>query len=352
MTPRGYSGPPAKAQDKSAGAEVVVRAPAAHGDTPLLRVRNVSVSIPHRRGELLPLKQLSFDLWPGEILGFVGESGAGKSITAAAIVGLIDPPGRISSGRIWLHGERIDTNPQAIRGKRIGIIFQDPLSSLNPLRTIGDQLIETIRAHAAMSPAAARTYALQLLQEVGIAVDRFTAYPHQFSGGMRQRIVIALALAPQPDLIIADEPTTALDASVQAQVLELLQRICRQRRAAVILITHDMGVIAEITERVAVFYAGRLVESGATAAVLSDPRHPYTQGLIASTPSISESDIDTIMPQIPGAMPRLDDIPSGCAFHPRCPHCGARCRRERPGLIPAQTSRTVACWLYDAEQGR
>ncbi|MFZ9038663.1 MAG: ABC transporter ATP-binding protein, partial [Gammaproteobacteria bacterium] len=229
-----------------------------------------------------------------------------------------------------------------IRGDRISMVFQDPLTSLNPLRTIGDQLVETILVHLPISPEEARRKARKGLEEVGIDPARIDAYPHEFSGGMRQRVVIALALSAEPELIIADEPTTALDVSVQAQVLELLKKLCREHGASVILITHDMGVIAETTDRVAVLYAGRLAEIGPTAEVLNEPQHPYSRGLIASTPSVEQGDIDTRLFQISGAMPRLDELPAGCAFNPRCEHRMERCVDQRPDLLQDR----VSCWLY------
>ena len=265
----------------------------------------------------------------------------------AAIMGLIDDPGMIESGEIWLGDVRIDQLDAKrlikIRGKRISMIFQDPLTSLNPLKTIGDQLVETILTHLPVNADQAKRKALIGLEEVGIDPGRFNAYPHEFSGGMRQRVVIALALAAEPELIIADEPTTALDVSVQAQVLELLKKLCRERNASVMLITHDMGVIAETTDRVAVLYAGRLVEIGNTASLLSSPRHPYTRGLIASTPSVEHGDISTHLYQIDGSMPRLDALPTGCSFHPRCQDALPRCRLRQPEVI----NKSVACFLYE-----
>ncbi|MGA0844812.1 MAG: ABC transporter ATP-binding protein [Arenicellales bacterium] len=314
----------------------------------ILSVRNLRVVFPHRHGELVPIDDISFDIRRGEIIGFVGESGAGKSMTGAAIIGLIDPPGYIDRGEIWLGGERIDeqvSDPASrIRGKRISMVFQDPLTSLNPLRTIGDQLVETIQTHLMIGSDQARRKAIAGLEEVGIDPGRFGAYPHEFSGGMRQRVVIALALCAEPELIIADEPTTALDVSVQAQVLELLKRLCQERGASVMLITHDMGVIAETTDRVAVLYAGRLAEIGPTATLLTQPKHPYTRGLIASTPSVETGDINTKLFQIPGVMPRLDALPTGCRFHPRCEHVLARCEHEQPQLTAG-----TACFLYGDE---
>ena len=313
----------------------------------ILSVRNLRVVFPHRHGVLVPIDDISFDVEKGEIIGFVGESGAGKSMTGAAIIGLIDPPGYIERGEIWLKEERIDqlgiSAANRIRGRRISMVFQDPLTSLNPLRTIGDQLVETILTHLPVSADEAKRKAIDGLEEVDIDPARFNAYPHEFSGGMRQRVVIALALCAEPELIIADEPTTALDVSVQAQVLELLKRLCREHGASVILITHDMGVIAETTDRVAVLYAGRLAEIGDTQTLLRNPQHPYTKGLIASTPSVEYGDISTELFQITGAMPRLDALPDGCAFHPRCGQALAHCATKRPHM---ERSR-VACWLYN-----
>jgi peptide/nickel transport system ATP-binding protein len=316
---------------------------------PVLSVRNLRVEFPTRRGTLTAIDDVSFDIAPGEVLGVVGESGAGKSITGTAIIGLIEPPGRIASGQVLLRGQRIDNLPpeamRKIRGKRIGMVFQDPLTSLNPLYRIGDQLTETITTHSNLSRNAARQKALSLLNEVGIPAPemRIDAYPHQFSGGMRQRVVLALALAAEPELVIADEPTTALDVSVQAQIIALLKRLCRQHGAAVMLITHDMGVIAETADRVAVMYAGRMVEVGPVRDVIKAPLHPYTKGLMGSIPSLT-GDSERLV-QIPGSMPRLTAIPSGCAFHPRCPRAFVPCAMFRPELQPEARSQ-VACWLY------
>jgi len=322
--------------------------------TPTLSVRNLRVEIPTRHGVLTAIDDLSFDIAPGEVLGVVGESGAGKSITGAAIIGLLEPPGRVAGGEIRLAGARIDDLPRGemrrLRGKRIGMIFQDPLTSLDPLYRIGDQLVETILTHEKISPAAARDKAERLLTEVGIpaAGHRLASYPHQFSGGMRQRVVIALALAADPALVIADEPTTALDVSVQAQIIALIKRLCRERGASVMLITHDMGVIAETADRVCVLYAGRLAEIGAVRDVVKRPQHPYTAGLMAAIPSLSD-ELGTALAQIPGAMPRLDAIPKGCAFHPRCPHVFDRCVAERPPAY-ATGSSDAACFLHDPQR--
>jgi len=317
--------------------------------TPLLEVKNLRVEFPTRRGTLLALDDISFSIAPGEILGVVGESGAGKSLTGAAIIGLLDPPGRIAGGEIRLAGQRIDNLPyeamRKIRGRQIGAIFQDPLTSLNPLYTIGRQLVETIQTHLNVGADEARRRAIKLLQETGIpaAEQRIDQFPHQFSGGMRQRVVIALALAAEPKLIVADEPTTALDVSIQAQIISLLRRLCKDHGAAVMLVTHDMGVIAETCDRVAVMYAGRIVEIGPVHDVIHSPAHPYTVGLMGSIPAMDE-DRERLL-QIDGAMPRLTAIPTGCAFHPRCPKAFARCHVERPNLMPAQATQ-AACWLH------
>jgi len=308
---------------------------------PLLEIDQLSVSLQKRKQTLKAVDNLSLKIYSGEILGLVGESGAGKSMTGSAILGLIDPPLFISSGKIIFEGERIDQNTKNIRGSKISMIFQDPLVSLNPLRRIGDQLVETIITHFDISNTQAFERAKSLLEEVGIDPSRINAYPHTFSGGMRQRVVIALALAPEPALIIADEPTTALDVSVQAQILDLLKKLAKERGTAIILITHDMGVIAETTDRVAVLYSGRLAEIGKTVDVLKDPKHPYTEGLVASTPRIDANSLLEKLFQIPGAMPDLDNIPEGCPFHPRCDFADAQCRKEQPPLFQNRS----ACWL-------
>jgi peptide/nickel transport system ATP-binding protein len=303
-----------------------------------------------RKGTLVAVDDVSFDIAPGEVLGVVGESGAGKSITGTAIIGLLERPGRIAGGEVLLEGGRIDNLPadqmRKVRGRRIGAIFQDPLTSLNPLYTVGRQITETIQQHLSMNAAQARARAIELLGEVGIPAPerRIDHYPHQFSGGMRQRVVIALALCANPRLIIADEPTTALDVSIQAQIITLLKRLCREHGTAVMLVTHDMGVIAETADRVAVMYAGRIVEIGPVQQVIHDPQHPYTKGLMGSIPAVGQN-VERL-PQIEGAMPRLNAIPPGCPFNPRCPYVFDRCRVERPDLLPANRT-LAACWLHD-----
>ena len=315
--------------------------------TPVLAVRDLVIEFPTRRGTLRAVDGVGLDIAAGEILGVVGESGAGKSLTGAAVIGLLEPPGRIASGEIRLGGRRIDNLSHAemrkVRGREIGAIFQDPLTSLNPVFTVGQQLVETIRTHTDLSAAQARVRALELFREVGIPAPelRIDHYPHQFSGGMRQRVVIALALCANPKLIIADEPTTALDVSIQAQITALLKRLCRQHGTAVMLVTHDMGVIAETADRVAVMYAGRIVEVGPVGDVVRQPRHPYTRGLMGSIPSLRQRTAK--LTQIDGSMPRLGAMPTGCAFHPRCTRMIERCRSERPDLLDG--GRTLAaCW--------
>ncbi|MBB3064609.1 MULTISPECIES: ABC transporter ATP-binding protein [Limibacillus] len=324
------------------------------GSDALLEVRNLRIEFPTRNGTLVAVDDVSFDIKPGEVLGVVGESGAGKSLTGSAIIGLLEPPGRIADGQVLFQGKRIDNLPyeklRRLRGAEIGMVFQDPLTSLNPLYRVGEQLIETIRTHTDMSERAARKRAIELLAEVGIPSPerRVDQYPHQFSGGMRQRVVIALALCVNPKLVIADEPTTALDVSIQAQIISLLKRLCRDHGAAVMLVTHDMGVIAETADRVAVMYAGRIAEIGPVQEVIKRPSHPYTVGLMGSIPLVGQ-DREELM-QIEGSMPRLNKIPRGCAFNPRCPQAFDRCRQDRPSLMPA--GKTLAsCWLIEEEGG-
>ncbi len=320
----------------------------AEADKAVLEVRNLRVEFPSRRGVATALSDVSLSIRPGEILGVVGESGAGKSMTGLAIQGLLESPGRIAEGEVWLGDRRIDQlndrEMESIRGREIGAIFQDPLTSLNPLFTVGSQLTETIRQHLGMGRAEAKERAISLLKDVGIPSpqERFNQYPHQFSGGMRQRVVIALALAASPKLIIADEPTTALDVSIQAQITSLLRKLCKEKQTAVMLVTHDMGVIAETADRIAVMYAGRLVEIGPVAEVLHAPKHPYTRGLMASIPALGAR-VERLN-QIDGSMPRLDAVPDGCAFNPRCKDAGPRCSRERPSLLPVGTGAS-ACWI-------
>jgi peptide/nickel transport system ATP-binding protein len=319
------------------------------GQNPLLEVRHLRVEFPTRRGTLVALDDVSFTISAGEVLGVVGESGAGKSMTGAAIIGLLEPPGRIAAGEIRLDGKRIDNlryeDMRRIRGKDIGAIFQDPLTTLNPLYTVGRQLAETMTTHLPITPAEARKRAIGWLDLVGIpaAAQRIDSYPHEFSGGMRQRVVIALALCAEPRLIVADEPTTALDVSIQAQIIALLKSLAREKGTAMMLVTHDMGVIAETADRVAVMYAGRIAEIGPVRNVVKQASHPYTVGLMGSIPPLDRR-VERLA-QIDGAMPRLSAIPKGCAYNPRCPKVFARCTQDRPDLLPAGATQ-AACWLY------
>ena len=319
---------------------------------PLLSIRDLTVEFPTRKGTLTALDRVSFDIHAGEVLGVVGESGAGKSMTGAAIIGLLPGRGRVAGGTIELQGERIEglteTEMRRVRGGRIGTIFQDPLTSLNPLYTVGEQITETIQTHLPVSEREARDRAVALLEEVGIpaASSRLGAYPHEFSGGMRQRVVIALALCAEPDLVIADEPTTALDVSVQAQIIAVIKRLCEERGVGVMLVTHDMGVIAETADRVAVMYAGRVVEIGPIADTIQRPLHPYTEGLMGSIPGLSTAIGSDRLVQIAGSMPRLDSLPPGCRFHPRCQYAFARCPTERPPPYERGAS-AATCYLLD-----
>ena len=319
---------------------------------PVLSIRDLTVEFPNRRGTLTALDSVSFDIARGEVLGVVGESGAGKSMTGAAIIGLLPGRGRIAGGTITLEGERIEglseDEMRRVRGHRIGTIFQDPLTSLNPLYTVGEQIVETITTHLDVGDREARDRAVALLEEVGIpaASSRLDAYPHEFSGGMRQRVVIALALCAEPELVIADEPTTALDVSVQAQIIGVIKRLCAERGVGVMLITHDMGVIAETADRVAVMYAGRIVEIGPIEDTIKRPLHPYTEGLMGSIPGLGKGTGDGRLVQVPGSMPRLDALPSGCRFNPRCEYAFERCPTARPPSYRRGASEAT-CFLLD-----
>ncbi|MBB96157.1 MAG: methionine ABC transporter ATP-binding protein [Rhodobacteraceae bacterium] len=320
-----------------------------HPLEPLLKVEDLTVTFGRGETALTALNGIDLQVAPGELLGVVGESGAGKSLLSAALMGLLPREGRIASGKVTLAGDRIDTlgdaEMQKIRGRRIGMIFQDPMTSLNPLLTIGDQITETLVSTLNLTSSQARKRMLELLDEIGITEPqiREKSYPHEFSGGMRQRVVIALALAGEPELVLADEPTTALDVSLQKQIIGLIANLCKTRSAGVILITHDMGVVAQNADRVAVMYAGRVVEVGPTAQLMTNPMHPYTRGLIQSIPPLDYR--PNRLTQIPGAMPRLRHIPSGCAFHPRCPQAVDACRQVTPAM-ERRGDRQARCLLY------
>ncbi len=323
---------------------VAVGAPA----MPLLEVNNLRTSFHTRNGTVRAVSGVSFSLEKGEILGIVGESGSGKSVTCLSLLGLLpQPPARIEGGPAVFAGVDLLRGPpravRALRGRRLAMIFQDPMSSLNPYLRISEQLIEPLRIHGKISRAAARRRALDLLGAVGLndAASRFDHYPHEFSGGMRQRVMIAMALIARPDLLIADEPTTALDVTVQAQILELIRRFQRESGMAVIFITHDLAVVAGLCDRVLVMYAGRVVESGAVDAIFHRPRHPYTRALQRSIPSLQPK--GAALFTIPGLPPDLSRLPPGCAFAPRCEHATSLCRARDPDLLEVAPGHASAC---------
>jgi peptide/nickel transport system ATP-binding protein len=320
--------------------------------TSVLEIEHLHVDLPARRGVLTVLDDISLHVDAGEVLGVVGESGAGKSMTGLAVIGLLPSPARIVAGEIRLEGRQIDSlgaeDMRRIRGREIGTIFQDPMTSLNPLFSVGDQLVETICTHLEIDKHEAWRYGVELLTEAGIPDPhyRMRHYPHQFSGGMRQRVVIVLALCANPKLVIADEPTTALDVTVQAQILGLLKRLSRDHHTAVILITHNMGVIAEMSDRVAVMYAGRIVEVGPAREILEAPKHPYTDGLMGSIPKLGSR--QRRLRQIKGAMPRLGQVrPESCPFENRCPVVLEHCAMRRPPSYVVGRS-IVACWQHES----
>ncbi len=314
----------------------------------LLDVKNLSTRFDLFRRVVRAVDGVSFQLREREILGIVGESGGGKSVTGFSLIGLIDPPGKISEGEVWFKGqnllEKSESEMRRIRGRDISMIFQDPMTSLNPLQTIGSQIDEMLRLHTNMSSSERRARAVELLGEVGIpnAAERLNNYPHQFSGGMRQRVVISIALAAEPKLIIADEPTTALDVTVQAQILKLMERLVERHGSALILISHDLAVVAEVTHRVAVMYCGRIVEEAATREVISRPFHPYTCGLLNSIPKMRGTR-EARLSQIPGMVPSLFELPAGCSFAPRCSRAVKICESEKPAIREVMPGRRVAC---------
>jgi peptide/nickel transport system ATP-binding protein len=316
----------------------------------LLEVIDLEVKFALRFGELTAINGVSFFLDKGERIGLVGESGAGKTVTGFAVINLISKPGYISGGKVLFEGKALNQlsseEMRGLRGNRISMIFQDPMMTLNPVLTIGTQMVETLKAHRDISAKSAQTIALEKLQKVQIPSPgkRLKQYPHEFSGGMRQRIVIAIALLTSPALIIADEPSTALDVTIQAEIMDLLLDLCETEKMGLILITHDLAVVSQVTEKIAVMYAGKIVESGPTEAIIKDPKHPYTQGLIKALPGSLQP--GTRLNQIPGMMPTLTDIPPGCAFHPRCEISGAVCETEVPPFVPiGGHGRMVACHM-------
>ena len=318
--------------------------------THLLEVKDLEVKFALRLGELTAINGVSFTLDKGERLGIVGESGAGKSVTGFAIINLLSKPGYISAGKILFEGQELNRLPEEkmreIRGNRISMIFQDPMMTHNPVLTISTQMVETVLAHQNVSKAEAIDIALEKLKKVHIPSPekRLHQYPHECSGGMRQRIVAAIALLTNPALIIADEPTTALDVTIQAEIMNLLLELCESEKMGFILITHDLSVVSQVTEKIAVMYAGKIVEAGSTEATIKDPKHPYTQGLIKAIPGSLQP--GTRLNQIPGMMPTLTDIPPGCAFHPRCKISDTVCRAEVPALISIdEYDRMTACHM-------
>jgi len=316
----------------------------------LLEVKDLEVKFALRFGDLTAINGVNFALDKGERLGIVGESGAGKSVTGFAIINLLSKPGYISAGQVLFEGQELNRLPEEdmrkIRGNRISMIFQDPMMTLNPVLTISTQMVETVLAHENVSKAEAAGIALDKLKKVHIPSPekRIHQYPHECSGGMRQRIVVSIALLTNPALIIADEPTTALDVTIQAEIMDLLQELCESEKMGLILITHDLAVVSQVTERIAVMYAGKIVEIGSTPAVIQDPEHPYTRGLIKALPGSLQP--GSRLNQIPGMMPTLTDIPPGCAFHPRCDISDTVCRMEVPALINRRDhGRMTACHM-------
>jgi oligopeptide/dipeptide ABC transporter ATP-binding protein len=314
----------------------------------ILEIQNLDVHFPIHIGTVRAVEDVTLDLKQGEVMGLVGESGCGKSTLGFSILRLLRPPGIIAGGQIRYHGNDIvkmnENELLGIRGKRIAMIFQDPLTSLNPLFQVGDQFIETIQTHSKrVSKKEALEQAADMLKRLGIAPDRLYEYPHQMSGGMRQRIMIGIALVLNPDLLLADEPTTSLDVIVEAQFLDLLNELREQFNLTILLISHNIGIVAQMADRVTVMYGGRIAETGSAAAVFADSRHPYTQGLLASIPNIKldQPELHTM----PGAPPDLVKPPSGCVFHPRCPRVMDRCRREIPQFFNDK-GHLSACWLY------
>ncbi|MCB2222628.1 MAG: ABC transporter ATP-binding protein [Actinobacteria bacterium] len=329
------------------------RSSVATGDV-LYSIRDLSVEYGTRAGEVAAVDRVSLDIRKGEILGLVGESGCGKSTLGKAMMRMISPPGRITQGELWFAGEDLMTVSEAqmreIRGARLGMVFQDPMTSLNPLSKIVDHLTETITTHEpSVSEAAARDRAEQLIGRLGLRVERIDDYPHQFSGGMRQRIMIALALALRADLVIADEPTTALDVIVEAQFLDLLRELRAEFDLTIIMITHNIGVVAEVADRVAVMYAGRMAELGSVDEVFLDTKHPYGQGLLRAVPNIELDGSDLY--QMEGAPPNLLHTPSGCPFHPRCPHVMPICSEREPAFAEVTPGHRASCWLFQEHDG-
>jgi peptide/nickel transport system ATP-binding protein len=321
-------------------------------DAPILHVRDLSVEFPYHREPVTPVRGVSFALARRQRLGIVGESGSGKTLTALALMRLLPPPGRIAGGEVLLGGRELtqlsEREMAAVRGGRIALVYQDPMSSLNPVHTVGRQIVEAIRAHESVSRHAARARAIELLGDVGLPspAQRFGSYPHQFSGGMRQRVMIAMAISADPDVLIADEPTTALDVTTQARIMDLLSRLVAERDMAMILITHDLGLAASFCDDVHVMYAGRIVERSPAAPLFSRPVHPYTEALLNA---VCRLDFDVTQPiaAIPGQPPLPQQLPSGCPFHPRCPYAFGRCATDEPAPQQLPDGRMAECHLAE-----
>jgi oligopeptide transport system ATP-binding protein len=317
--------------------------------SPLLAVRELETAFSAEEGVIRAVRGVSFELEQGETLGIVGESGSGKSVTALSIMRLLPPSARITGGSIELDGVDLVRAPKRTlrhtRGGRIGMVFQDSMTSLNPLLTVGRQITESLETHTGLTHRQATVRAVELLEEVGVPEPerRLGQFAHQLSGGLRQRVAVAIAIAPNPDVLIADEPTTALDVTIQAQVLDLLRRERGDRRMAMILITHDLAVAASLTDRLAVMYAGRIVETGPTDDVFATPGHPYTLGLLESVPRL-DSELMDVLPAIPGSPPPLGSLPGGCPFRPRCGFAVERSSEEEPPLLTVGDAHSVACW--------
>jgi peptide/nickel transport system ATP-binding protein len=325
---------------------------------PLLEVKNLSVHFPTDDGLVKAVDGVSFSLLPGETLGVVGESGSGKSVSFLTVMGLIDTKRAIIEGEIIFQGQDLLTLPpeemRTVRGQKVSMIFQDPMTSLHPYYKVGDQIAEAVRVHQQVSKQEAHEQAVEMLRRVGIPRpdERADQYPHEFSGGMRQRAMIAMALSLNPDLLIADEPTTALDVTVQAQILDLLDRLKQEFNAAIVIVTHDLGVVAEHCDHIQVMYAGKIVEAGDRRDIYYQAHHPYTWGLLESIPRLNDSETKERLHPIQGLPPSLIFVPPGCAFHPRCPHAFDRCRTEVPELLPADGHHASRCHLSLADKER
>ena len=320
----------------------------------LLRVEGLTVKFRTYNGEVTAVNNLELLLNENETLGIVGESGSGKSVTSLSIMGLLDESTSSVSGRALFKGTDLvamkEKEKQQFRGNHLAMIFQEPMTSLNPLHKCGNQIIESMLIHTDCSKAEAKEKAIELLKLVGIPApeQRFNEYPHQMSGGMRQRVMIAMALACDPQLLIADEPTTALDVTIQAQILEVLKELRDRLKMGIILITHDLGVVSEVCDRVIVMYTGKVVEEGLIREILDDPKHPYTEGLIAAIPAINDQKGE--LSSIEGVVPQLDDMPKGCSFHPRCPYAMPICKEKRPAITTIENGRKVRCFKYSTEE--